>query len=113
MKHKFLLSLGLFCLLHLIAGRVQAMNLDTYDLDSLCYMSAEIVEADLVLDTSSLGKTQYWDARVTAVYKGNFKPDQLIKLAAIDLFSKPVELASPGYYEKAYHKKQPKNIWIM
>ncbi len=83
----FLLAIGLS--LMLFPRSSEAMNLVTYDLDSLAYMSQEIVEG-------TLGKTYAFsgfsvaDISVTAVYKGSFAEGDTFKIIALDFFRKPI-----------------------
>jgi len=78
-----------FCLLTLFtADSVRAMNFDHYDLDSLVYMSSEIVEAKLMrfykehnLDLAEI--------KVTAVHKGAFEPGQSVAIAALNFYMIP------------------------
>lgn len=70
------------------ATSARAMNLDAYDLDSLVYMSSDIVEATLVREY----KEQDLDLReikVTAVHKGAFTPGQSVAVAALDFYKTP------------------------
>ena len=91
-----LMAAVLFLLL-LSVGPVAAMDLYTYDLDSLAYQSTEIVEADL----GGPGKADGYPvttATVTAVYKGHFRPGQQISLTALDFFRKANPDARFGYW---------------
>ena len=58
-----------FCLS--CCGSARAMNLYTYDLDSLAYMSSDVVEADIVGPQPNQD-SEIVQVRVTDVRKGHF-----------------------------------------
>lgn len=81
----------LFCFLALVmVERAWAMDLVTYDLDSLVYMSSDIVEAQLVRNYTEHNLTLV-EIKVTAVYKGAIKVDQSLAITALDFYRVPDE----------------------
>ena len=70
-----------------LCGQAGAMNLYSYDLDSLAYMSSDVVEADIVGPKPNKG-FEIVQVRVTQTYKGHFKKDQVIELTALSFFTK-------------------------
>lgn len=78
----------LLCGAALCVGRARAANLYSYDLDSLVYMSSQIVEADIVGHGAVKGYPVV-RAKVTAVHKGAFTVGQTISLTALDFFRIP------------------------
>jgi len=66
---------------------VRAANLYVYDLDSLTFMSPEIVEAE-VMKRYEANKIDLIDVKVTAVHKGAFKAGQTLAVAGTDLYRK-------------------------
>jgi hypothetical protein len=63
-------------------GTAQAARMYTYDLDSLVYMSSDVVQGELVSNppADAIGPV---DFRITAVYKGTLKKDQVIAVKSL------------------------------
>ena len=74
-----------FCLS--CCGSARAMNLYTYDLDSLAYMSSDVVEADIV-GSKPNKNFEIVQVRVTDVRKGHFTKGQTVDLIALSFFYK-------------------------
>ena len=72
-NRRALLALCLFCLLRMCNG-ARAADLYFYDLDSLAYMSSDVIEADIIGPKPNKG-FEIAQVRVTDVYKGHFKKD--------------------------------------
>ena len=85
LKIHFLLAFAL-CLTQL-SGPARAENLYSYDLDSLNYMSSEVVEADIIGDKPNKG-FEVTRARATQSYKGRFNKGQTIELTALSFYGK-------------------------
>ena len=66
--------------------RVRGMNQYTYDVDSLVYMSPQIVEGTLGGEHRASNVTVS-DFKISAVHKGSFKVGQTIQLAALEFYS--------------------------
>ena len=64
-----------------------AKNLYVYDLDSLAFMSPEIVEAEVVKRYEA-NKIDLIDVKVTAVHKGAFKVGQTLAVGDTDIYRK-------------------------
>ena len=78
----------LLCAMMFMATPVCAMDQLSYDLDSLVYMSSDIVDADLGASHMD-GNVGVTDATVTHVYRGQFKVGQVVKVTALDFFDIP------------------------
>jgi len=77
-----------FFLAAFLVTEVDAMNLYTYDLDSLVHMSSDIVEAKLVRNYKEKN-LELTEARVISVYKGKSAKGQSISLVAMDFYRAP------------------------
>jgi len=76
----------LLCLLPLYtAGSVRAMDLYSYDLDSLVYMSSDIVEGELVRNYTEYN-VESAEIKVTAAFMGAFTPGQSVAVTALDFY---------------------------
>jgi len=93
----------IICLLSLFAV-AQAMNLYSYDLDSLVYMSSDIVEGTLVRKYQE-HDLHLTEIKVTAVQKGQFAPGQSVALTALDEYQVPDE-AKEGPFGNAFRSLQ-------
>lgn len=86
-KRRFSLF-GLLLLLGSLAlclpGR--AMDMYSYDLDSLVYLSSDVIDADIV-SVASKGGLDLTDVKVTRVYQGHFTIGQTVQVTALDFFS--------------------------
>jgi hypothetical protein len=71
----------------------QAMSLYTYDLDSLVYMSPQIVEGTLGGQHRTNNFT-CWEIRISGVHKGALKVQQSIDITALDFF----RVSSNGFW---------------
>ena len=65
--------------------RTQGMNLYTYDLDSLVYMSPQIIEGKLG-GTHRTNNVTVWEIKISAVHKGGLKVGRFIDLTALDFY---------------------------
>lgn len=85
-KRRFSLF-GLLLLLGSLAlclpGR--AMDMYSYDLDSLVYLSSDVIDADIV-SVASKGGLDLTDVKVTRVYQGHFTIGQTVQVTALDFF---------------------------
>jgi len=75
----------------LIGSPLRAMNLDTYDLDSMAYMSTDIVEGDVGQWHKYENKPddpQVMDFKVISTLKGTFKAGDVFPLEAMDFYVK-------------------------
>jgi len=80
----------------LFAGQIaRGWTLYSYDMDSLVYVSTDVVEATLG-ESHKIGSADVVDAKITAVYKGNLRTGQTIPLATLEFYEKP---GSGPYYE--------------
>lgn len=75
-------------LLAVAVGTGQAAIMYTYDLDSLVYMSTDIVEGEIVAKNGA-NRFGPVDVKISAVFKGALKEDQLIVVANTSLYRKP------------------------
>ena len=98
----FLLSL---CLLFFCTVKPAAsMDLYSYDLDSLAYMSSEIVEGDLVRTYVGPTGIDLVDVKINAVYKGKFAAGQTVTVTATDFFRKePTDLFRSKLLDQGDH----------
>src|SRR6516165_10511782 len=64
-----------------------ARILDVFDIDSLAYMSPEVVEAEIVKRYDA-HKVDVIDVKVTAVHKGEAKVGQTVPVAHTDVYRK-------------------------
>ena len=82
-------NLCLLCTLYLLllCGSARAMNLYSYDLDSLNYLSSEVVEADILGSKPNKG-FEIVRVRVAQTYKGRFSKNQIVELTALSFFTK-------------------------
>lgn len=80
----FLMLLVIFALL-LSSGQVRAMDLYSYDLDSLVYLSTEVVDANVV-SVQTEGGLDITRVKVTHVYLGHFHVGDTVKVTALDFF---------------------------
>lgn len=64
------------------------MNLYTYDLDSLVYMSPQIIEGELGSEHRTNNFT-VWNIKVSKVHNGILKVGQTVEVTALDFFRKP------------------------
>ncbi|HLX62979.1 MAG TPA: hypothetical protein VKX17_17040 [Planctomycetota bacterium] len=83
-----------------------AMNLYSYDLDSLVYMSAEIVEATLG-ENYKKDNLSLVDVNITKVHKGSFKEGQTIAVTAMDFYRK-----SDGSVRKSAALERGDNVFM-
>jgi len=75
----------------LIGSPLRAMDLDTYDLDSMAYMSTDIVEGDVGQWHKYENKPdgpQVMDFKVISTLKGTFKAGDVFPLEAMDFYVK-------------------------
>jgi hypothetical protein len=77
-------TLAFILLLLFDAQSIRAVPMDAYDLDALVYTSSDIVEATLMRSNYIKGGTFISDIKVTAVYKGKFKPGELVAVCMSD-----------------------------
>lgn len=74
--------------------RARGMNQYTYDVDSLVYMSPQIVEGTLG-GKHRVGDVTVSDFKISAVHKGSFKVGQSIQLTALEFYS----VAEKGFWD--------------
>jgi hypothetical protein len=73
---------------------MQAMDLYTYDLDSLVYMSPQIVEGRLG-GTHHTNNVTVWQFNISAVHEGVLKAGQSIDVTALDFY----QVSTNGFWE--------------
>ncbi len=66
---------------------LRAMNLDVYELDSLAYLAAAVVEGEISSNYVAHGK-QLVDFKISLALKGDFKPGQHVAVGATDDYRK-------------------------
>lgn len=110
-KSRVLLTLRLIalCLLALLpAPHVRAMNLYTYDLDSLTYLSSDIIEGQMGETLPNKGY-EVRRVKVGKVYKGAFRIGQNVDVTALNFYRKPLK----GFMNTAALKKGDRLILFL
>lgn len=69
----------------LMCLRSHGMTLHSYDLDSLVYMSSQVVEGKIGRQYST-NNVAIWEIKISAVLKGSLKAGQAIPVTALDFF---------------------------
>lgn len=78
--------LVLMMMLTLAVVPASAMNLYSYDLDSLAFMSPDIVEAKAVRSFTGSHNLLLFEMKITAVHKGGMKVGDSVTVAAMDFY---------------------------
>ncbi len=95
--HFFVLPIILIPALLTAIAPVRAMDLYSYDLDSLVYLSSDVIDADPISLQTGNGPN-ITNVRATRVYMGHFHVRETVKVKAMDFFQVPDRHIGAGYY---------------